>query len=52
LFDFNENIYNQFITISYVDKLRDEMKFDGLPALKNQLEKDKLHAIEKLAAAS
>lgn len=52
IFDFSEDIYNQFITISYVDKLRPEMKFDGLPALKNQLEKDKLHAIEKLAAAS
>jgi riboflavin kinase/FMN adenylyltransferase len=49
IFDFNEDIYNQFITIEYVDKLRDEIKFNGLDALKNQLEKDKLHAIEKLS---
>jgi riboflavin kinase/FMN adenylyltransferase len=48
IFDFNEDIYNQFITIEYVDKLREEIKFNGLDALKNQLEKDKLHAIEKL----
>jgi riboflavin kinase/FMN adenylyltransferase len=48
IFDFNADIYNQFITVEYVDKLREEIKFNGLDALKYQLEKDKLHAIEKL----
>lgn len=52
IFDFNADIYNQFITVEYVDKLREEIKFNGLDALKNQLEKDKLHAIEKLRAIS
>lgn len=51
IFDFNENIYNQRIEILYVDKLREEMKFGGLDALKNQLEKDKLHAIAVLQNA-
>ena len=50
IFNFNEDIYNQFITIEYVDKLREEIKFDSLDSLKNQLEKDKLHAIQKLSA--
>lgn len=45
LFDFNEDIYGQTITIHFVDKLRNEMKFSGLEALTNQLEKDKLHAM-------
>jgi riboflavin kinase/FMN adenylyltransferase len=50
LFDFNEDIYNQFITIEYVDKLRDEIKFMNLDSLRNQLEKDKLRATQILAA--
>lgn len=48
LFDFNEDIYDSTIKIAFVDKLRDEKKFDGLEALTNQLQKDKLHALEIL----
>lgn len=51
IFDFNQNLYNETVVISYVDKLREEMKFNGLDALKNQLEKDKLHAIAVLQNA-
>jgi len=50
IFDFDENIYDQPLTIEYVDKLRDEIKFHNFDALRNQLEKDKLHAIQKLSA--
>jgi len=50
LFDFNEDIYNQFITIQYVDKIREEIKFDSLDSLKNQLEKDKLRATQIILA--
>jgi len=50
LFDFNDDIYNHFITIKYVDKIREEIKFDSLDSLKNQLEKDKLRASQILAA--
>jgi riboflavin kinase/FMN adenylyltransferase len=48
IFDFNENLYDQTVTLRYVDKLREEIKFNGLDELKNQLEKDKLHAIAVL----
>jgi riboflavin kinase/FMN adenylyltransferase len=48
LFDFSGDMYDQKITVRFVDKLRDEMKFSGIDALKNQLEKDKLHAIAVL----
>lgn len=48
IFDFNEDLYGKNITVRFVDKLRDEIKFNGIDALKNQLEKDKLHAIAVL----
>jgi len=51
IFDFSHDLYEQTITIRFVDKLRDEMRFNGIEALKNQLEKDKLHAIAVLQKA-
>ena len=48
IFDFAEDIYNQSITLYFVDKLREEEKFNGLDALKTQLEKDKLLALEAI----
>ncbi|MFA6261989.1 MAG: bifunctional riboflavin kinase/FAD synthetase [Bacteroidia bacterium] len=52
LFDFNEEIYGEKISIEFVDKLRDEQRFSGIEALRIQLEKDKLHALSKLALLS
>lgn len=46
LFDFSVDIYGAKIKVQFVDKLRDEQKFNSLDELKNQLEKDKLHALE------
>lgn len=40
-FDFNQEIYNQTIQITILDKIRDEQKFASLEELKNQLQKDK-----------
>ncbi len=48
IFDFSEDIYNQSISIVFVNKLRGEEKFNGLNALQTQLEKDKLLAIEAI----
>lgn len=48
IFDFSEDIYNQCISVIFVNKLRDEEKFNGLDALKTQLEKDKLLAIDAI----
>lgn len=39
-FNFNEDIYGQNISISFIDRLRDEQKFDSLENLKEQLFKD------------
>ncbi len=50
IFDFDKNIYGRKITIWFVQKLRNEMKFDSLPALVAQLKEDRRHAKAVLAA--
>jgi len=47
IFDFNENIYNEYLTIYLIDRIRDEIRFSNLEELTNQLIKDKSYA-EKL----
>lgn len=44
IFDFNEDIYDQNITVFLKTKLRDERKFNGLEELKIQLGNDALAA--------
>lgn len=41
ILDFDKKIYNQTITVSFVKRIRDEKRFNGLKELKEQLEKDK-----------
>jgi len=41
LFDFNQEIYGKDIKVSFINRIRDEQKFSGIDALKNQLELDK-----------
>lgn len=48
LFDFNEDIYEKTITISFLKRIRDEKKFESVDALKNQLSLDKTTAIAYL----
>jgi len=45
IFDFDKDIYGEEITISFVDRMRDEKKFESLEALKIQLAKDQEHAL-------
>ena len=40
LFDFNKNIYGENVQVYFLHKVRDEKKFDGLPALVAQIERD------------
>jgi riboflavin kinase/FMN adenylyltransferase len=40
IFDFDEDIYEQTITVMVYDYIRGEVKFNGLDALKEQLKKD------------
>lgn len=48
IFDFNENIYGEKITISFMQRVRDEIKFDSIDELKQQLSKDKIIVIDIL----
>jgi len=48
IFDFDRQIYGEQITITFVDRLRDEKKFKDREALKAQLAKDKETALEIL----
>jgi riboflavin kinase/FMN adenylyltransferase len=50
-FDFEGDLYSKKIEIQLLDRIRDEVKFESLEKLKEQLSKDKavaLHFIETL----
>ncbi|TAD83920.1 MAG: bifunctional riboflavin kinase/FAD synthetase [Bacteroidetes bacterium] len=49
IFNFDANIYQQTLRVFVHQKLRAEIKFDGLPALKQQLAHDKQNALQHLA---
>jgi len=46
IFDFNEDIYQAEISISFLSRMRDEMKFENTDGLKEQLIRDKERALE------
>jgi riboflavin kinase/FMN adenylyltransferase len=48
LLDFRKDIYGERIMVNFVQRLRDEIKFDGIPALVRQIEKDIADAREIL----
>ena len=50
LFDFSGDLYDQQLSVAFVDYLRPEMKFDGLPGLIAQMQADCTRAREILAA--
>jgi riboflavin kinase/FMN adenylyltransferase len=45
ILDFEKDIYGEELTIGFIDKIRDEEKFDNLEKLKQQLGKDKQHTL-------
>ena len=46
LFDYSGDLYGNDIVISFIDFIREEKKFDGIKALKKQIEIDSTKAIE------
>jgi riboflavin kinase/FMN adenylyltransferase len=48
LFDFDQSLYDETLTITLKKHLRSEVKFSGLDELKKQLEKDKQAALDSL----
>ena len=43
-FDFNQDLYGQDLRINFLDRLRDERKFESVDALIDQLRQDRTHA--------
>ena len=48
IFEFDQQLYGEEITIYFVDRMRDEKKFESLDALKRQLIKDKVNSMKLL----
>lgn len=44
IIDFDRKIYGEKVELSFVKKIRDMQKFNGIEELKNQLERDKIFA--------
>ena len=49
IFDFDEDIYGEEISLELIARIRDEQKFENLDSLKKQLAQDKLSSLELLA---
>ncbi len=48
IFYFNENIYDKPITVRFIDRLRDEKKFNSVDELKQQLQLDKQECFKRI----
>ncbi len=48
IFDFDQNIYNMKIIIHFLERIRDEKKFESVDALVSQLHKDKTQILKIL----
>lgn len=51
LFDFDREIYGEYLTIYFHQLIREDFKFDDIEALKKQLHDDRLKAIDLLQKA-
>lgn len=48
IFDMARDLYGERITVQFVERIRGDIRFDGLEALKQQLHQDKLMTLQKL----
>src|SRR3954464_4282850 len=51
LFEFDGNLYGEWVRIEWVERLRDVKRFASVEALQQQLERDRIRAREVFAAA-
>lgn len=51
LFDFHDTIYGERIEVAFIDRIRDEIRFGGVEALKRQLTEDIREARRRLEEA-
>ncbi len=48
IFNFNRSIYLDYLSVFFVDRIRDERRFEDLRSLRFQLEKDQKYALDML----
>jgi len=48
LFGIDQNFYDETLNVRFVERIRNEVRFEDLNALKEQLEKDRQHALKIL----
>lgn len=46
IFDFDDDIYGEYLKVEFIERLRDEVKFNGIDELLMQIEADKKRAYE------
>ncbi len=51
IFDFDGNLYGEWVRIEWIERLRDIQRFGSVDQLKQQLEQDRIGAVAALAAA-
>jgi riboflavin kinase/FMN adenylyltransferase len=44
LFDFNQQVYGEHVSVEFVKKLRDEQRFESFERLRQQIQRDAEHA--------
>jgi riboflavin kinase/FMN adenylyltransferase len=49
LLDFDGDLYGREMDVEFIERIRDELKFDSIPALVAEMERDKVRAREILA---
>jgi riboflavin kinase/FMN adenylyltransferase len=49
IFEFDRDIYNKNIHVTFIKRLRNEQKFENLDALKDQLKRDKENCVKLMA---
>lgn len=49
IFDLARDLYGERITVYFIERIRGDIRFDGLEALKQQLHDDKLRTLDRLA---
>ena len=48
IFDFDGDLYGKTLKVAFIDRIRDEVKFEGLDALKEQLHQDREEAKKRI----
>lgn len=51
LLDFSENLYNEVIRVNFIERLRDEKKFENIQALSEQIRRDIVQARDILSGS-